>query len=292
MRRVLAVVAALSSLAVSDVASAYCLMTTSKTAPTEEDPCPDDGIPIAWRQRCLGLALDEGGARDIAMDVVRAAVTRSFERWTAVECDGLDRGFVFRVEPELAQCPRAYFDFRGANANTLAFVADFEELGYDPTAFAVTIVWHSTSSGEIYDADLLVNERFSPYVICPDGGCTQPNHIDLENVITHEAGHFFGLAHSEVLAATMYARAPRGEVSKRTLETDDVLGFCAAYPDPLTDECDFTPHGGFDPSCPDEGDDSSGRRGCGCDAGAAPDAGLALACVMIYALVRTRRRRA
>jgi hypothetical protein len=288
VRYLLCLAVAVSTLVTSASASAYCLMTT--TMPTAEDPCPEGGVAIAWRRPCLGLALDETGARDLSAEVVRDAVFRSFERWTELTCDGLSRNFEFRLEDELASCQRAHFDFRGANANTLAFVPDFEELGYDSTAFAVTVVWHSLDSGEIFDADMLVNEHFAPYVICPDWGCAAPSHIDLENVITHEAGHFFGLAHSEVSTATMYARAPRGEITKRTLEEDDVLGFCAAYPEPLTGECDFTPHGGFDPTCP--GDESSkGDRGCGCHATPIDDAGLTLACLMAYAIVRARRRR-
>jgi hypothetical protein len=291
MRGALALALALPLLAVAGSASAYCLMTTSQTAPTAENPCPDDGVPLAWRQRCLGLAIDENGARDLPLDVVREAVDRSFQRWTNIECDGTSRGFSFRIESELASCQRAYFDFGGENANTLAFVPDFEELGYDTSAFAVTIVWHSLDTGEIFDADMLVNERFSPFVICPDSGCQGRLDIDLENVITHEAGHFFGLAHSEVAAATMYARAPRGEISKRTLHEDDLLGFCAAYPEPLTGTCDFTPHGGFDPTCPAD-DAPSGRDGCGCHAAPVESGGLALACLLAYGLVRARRRRA
>src|SRR5690606_21579957 len=185
MSRALALALALPFLAVGGSASAYCLMSTSQAAPTPEVPCPDDGVPLAWRQRCLGIAIDQAGSRDLSLDVVRDAVSRSFDRWTQLECDGVSRGFSFRVEDASARCQHADFDYEGENANTFAFVSNFEELGYDESAFAVTIVWHSLESGEIFDGDMLVNEAFAPYVICPETGCRRRTDIDLENVVTH-----------------------------------------------------------------------------------------------------------
>ena len=262
MIRALSLALSLTCLLVSGDASAYCLMTTSSASPTPEEPCPEDGVPLAWRRRCLGMYIDDRGARDLSQDALEGAVLRSFERWTALECDGASRGFSFRVEDEPARCDDAHFDYGDSNANVLSFVSNFEELGYDDTAFAVTVVWHSTESGEIFDADMLINESFSPYAICPESGCTRRMEIDLENVITHEAGHFFGLAHSQDTLSTMYARAPRAEVTKRTLEEDDLLGFCATYPAPVGGVCNFTPHGGREPICP--GMEGSGGGGCGC----------------------------
>lgn len=292
MSRVAPALLALLALLAPSAASAYCRMTTSHTPPTDEQPCPDDGVPLAWTRPCIGVVLDERGSKDLDFSVLEPAVRRSFDRWTGVECDGVSPGFQVRLEPERARCDQAYFDYRGENANVITFVDDFEELGYDPTAFAVTIVWHSTDSGEIFDADILVNERFSPFAICPTAGCLGRLDIDLENVLTHEIGHFFGLAHSEEPLATMYASAPRGEIIKRTLDTDDVLGFCEAYPEPLTKACDFTPHGGLGLSCGD-GPSPGGRDGCGCQAAPVEHAfpvALSLLFLALVSRLRARRR--
>ncbi len=78
--------------------------------------------------------------------------------------------------------------------------------------------------------------------------------MDLQNTVTHEAGHFLGLAHPceadpgtatangvpvcsghpEMTSVTMFPSASPGEISKRTLAPDDVEGVCAIYPRPAT----------------------------------------------------------
>ena len=68
--------------------------------------------------------------------------------------------------------------------------------------------------------------------------------MGLQNTVTHEAGHFLGLAHPceadpgtatangvpvcsghpEMASVTMFPSASPGEISKRTLAADDVVG--------------------------------------------------------------------
>jgi hypothetical protein len=51
--------------------------------------------------------------------------------------------------------------------------------------------------------------------------------IDLRAVLTHEAGHFYGLAHATDTHAIMYAFYQPGAI---TLTSDDIAGVCAASP--------------------------------------------------------------
>ncbi len=110
---------------------------------------------------------------------------------------------------------------------------------------ALTTVSYLDGTGEIVDADMELNawdgSGPSPpgfYFTCvdpPDITCTSLGQasciaVDVQNVVTHEAGHVLGLAHSSDPTATMYAQAPLGETSKRTLAQDDVNGVCAIYP--------------------------------------------------------------
>lgn len=53
---------------------------------------------------------------------------------------------------------------------------------------------------------------------------------DVQNTMTHEAGHFLGLGHSQFSSATMFESSQIGDLAKRTLSPDDVQGICAIYP--------------------------------------------------------------
>ena len=130
----------------------------------------------------------------------------------------------------------------------MLFVSDWSERGNDPNAFGLTAVWHDTRTGEILDADMELNETLGPFGICPVGASCEV--VDIQNVVTHEAGHFFGLGHSRERFASMYGSSRRGETIKRTLKADDVEGFCATYPPgSLPDACDFAPRGGLTRAC-------------------------------------------
>ena len=132
----------------------------------------------------------------------------------------------------------------------------------DPWALATTVVTHHPVTGLIYDADIEVNDwggTPGPLPAAPDAGnaptdgwyftCDPPPggtavppvcaaygdtgcaYADLQNTVTHEAGHVLGLAHPSTPAtATMWAYADLREISKRDLDPDDVAGLCAIYP--------------------------------------------------------------
>jgi hypothetical protein len=167
---------------------------------------------------------------------------------------------------------------------------------------ALTTVLHDPSSGRIVSADVEVNgwdgvagpldnpPRHGWYFTCFPG--TQPATVcgsygqgsctfeDIQNTVTHEAGHFVGLAHpcgdpglpscistpppGEVPYGqrTMAPTTSPGETSKRSLSPDDVAGVCAIYPPP--------------------------SGGCGCGGG--EGAGAASLLLLLFAL-RTRGRR-
>ncbi len=162
-----------------------------------------------------------------------------------------------------------------------------------PDAIAVTVVWHNTDTGQIYDADMLFNEAYGPFVQCPSSGCVggMPR-FDLENTLTHEAGHFLGLAHSDVASSTMYFSADRNEIAKRSLDQDDVDGLCAIYAGATVPaECDPGPRHGFDADCTVERARNDG--GCNCTVGTRRRGSLlgAAAAALLAFTVRRRRLR-
>lgn len=240
-------------------AEAWCQMTTSRMAPTISMPCVTDGVPLAWTRRCIGYAIDGRDSLDLSLDQITEAVERSFASWTSVRCDGVP------IDLEVSAlgnslCRDARFSERGGNVNTIAFVENWRERKLDPSAFALTTVWHNQRTGEILDADMQLNEQLGPWAICPENGCPEGARVvDLQNVLTHEIGHFFGMGHSEVNVATMAPTSTRGETSKRVLRTDDIEGFCTIYPPgSLPAACDPTPNGGLALDC----ETKSSSRGC------------------------------
>ena len=98
----------------------------------------------------------------------------------------------------------------------------------------VTYVWYSSVSGDVVEVDTVFNKRHR-WAIFPDSPDCQssPDAYDLQNIATHEFGHWVGLedlfddADKDL---TMYGFGAGGEVKKRTLGTGDVSGRNALQP--------------------------------------------------------------
>ncbi|MCA9578786.1 MAG: matrixin family metalloprotease [Polyangiales bacterium] len=269
-------------------------MTTSSMAPTLAMPCVTDGVPLSWRNGCMAYAVDYRGGIDLSAAQIEGVLDASFRTWMDVTCDGGSPGFDVRGYSERATCQDAQFRSSRGNVNVVAMVTDWEERDYDPDAFAISTVWHNTDTGSILDVDILVNEQLGPYALCPATGCPpalpRDQVVDFQNVITHEVGHFFGIAHSDVPNATMYVSAARGETLKRTLADDDIEAMCTIYAPGTLNACtDHTPRGGLDLNCEDD------ARGSSCSVGR-PDSPVGAWGVLVLAVLtlcrgRKRQRR-
>jgi MYXO-CTERM domain-containing protein len=148
----------------------------------------------------------------------------------------------------------------------------------------------------------------APASTCTTFGQADCVYYDLQNTLTHEIGHFLGLAHpcgsgsgspevpctSTYADRTMYPFEVPGEIAKRTLAADDVAGICALYPGPaaaavssLRAPASFSPEAVV--QSPATGDVCMPRRssGGGCSTGGGPGAAGLLA---LAAIARLRRR--
>ncbi len=124
----------------------------------------------------------------------------------------------------------------GVLAFTRVVVADHlgAQIGSSPAA---------TELGQILDADVYFNPGDARTVFAtPAALAANPSAFDLESVLAHELGHFFGFSHSAVWHAMMYPFAPgpgtftgsrpTAQQPDAPLAEDDRTGLRALYPDP------------------------------------------------------------
>lgn len=102
---------------------------------------------------------------------------------------------------------------------------------FDPAAIAITrnfyLAGDSPRAGMILDSDILLNGVNHEFATTAEIG----KH-DVQNILTHEVGHFIGLGHETTpfnSDATMFAQASPNETKKRILKSNDVSGLLAAY---------------------------------------------------------------
>jgi len=115
------------------------------------------------------------------------------------------------------------------NQNLLIFLGGTQQgwtWPHDATTLALTTTTYYTGTGEIFDADMEINNNFS-WKAAGEGN--QATAYDLESVVTHEAGHFLGLAHTPAGTAVMYASFAPGEV-RSNLSSADLDDVCGVYP--------------------------------------------------------------
>lgn len=217
--------------------------------------------------------LHEGGYSKLNFDRIETGVKDGFEVWNEPQCSD----FAFDYGGLTNDTNVGYVQ-GGVNANIVTFREG--SWSHQSGILALTSVTYAPSDGEIVDADMELNGKDYTFTVVREGGS-----IDLHNTVAHEAGHALGLDHSAVQTSTMFATAPEGEVSKRDLDTDDVLGLCDSYGNGLNLRCSGGASGYFDagaappPAASDEGSCST----------ISPSGMLPLGLVMLLLLGMARR---
>ncbi|HEU4411108.1 MAG TPA: matrixin family metalloprotease [Polyangiaceae bacterium] len=220
--------------------------------------CPANYPRTFWRTSCVGFSFQRDFSNIYDRDLLRDAVRRSFQTWSEAPCPAGGFASVSFVELARASCARVEFNEEGPNANVVIFRDEGFE--YDPATcnspdricntLARTVTTYDLKTGELMGADIEINTSYNVF-----GFAGEPDLFDLEAVVTHEVGHFLGLAHTqgdEHPDATMYAEIAAGQTAQRYLAQDDLEAVCAVYPPgPARERCDPEPWGGFASACGD-----------------------------------------
>lgn len=214
----------LGALALPGDAEAFCRTTTESTL---GGGCSSTGLPLYWKYRCVGFRLSEAGTAEVPFDRVRQTAIQAFERWSEPACTGgipsIAASYLGTTKTEKVE-----FNLQETNENIVVF----RDAGWpydEALSIALTTLTYDKRQGEILDADIEVNSHAVAIVAKDPGIPLKNNEYDLSTILTHEAGHFLGLAHSEVRDATMYYKYNPGTVDQGLLKEDDAAGICAIY---------------------------------------------------------------
>ena len=250
MRTFATTVIALAVLAVSADASAFCRSTTcrstgAKECKTDANTCPLDGAKLFWPTSCVSFSLNQLGTQELDPQETFAVIRKTFQAWTEVPCPGGGRASMTFEERGPVSCKKSEYNKDGHNLNVILFQDDdWTYRGIDGT-LAKTSVTYNDETGEIYDADIEVNAANNT-VTLPGAKKVE---FDLQAILTHEVGHFIGIAHSSGGSAVMAPTYASGSIAQRTLTPDDVAAVCAIYPPKSGVACVSEPRGGFSESC-------------------------------------------
>jgi hypothetical protein len=296
---------ALSCLIARD-SMAFCQATTCDSKQRDECPpdangCITNGAPLHWRSRCLSFGVQRNGSplRHISYQVADSIIQSAFEQWMGADCGGGAHpsfrmwdlgepfGGIICAEPE--------FNSTKPNANVWIFQDGSWPYDDQNSTLALTSTIFERSTGALLDADVEINSYTNPLTTT---SVSKEVGKDLASIVTHEAGHFLGMGHSQVATATMFRMYSAGDLNYRSLDPDDIAGICSIYP-PHRDVPQCTapsPAHGFSLYC-GGGEDDGTASVTGCAVAPrngrnfAISGGVLLAAALGVAGTRRRRRR-
>lgn len=148
-------------------------------------------------------------SKDLGENASEQVIARAVVDWMNVRCTSLRTQYAGRTTRQ----PGAR-----DGQNVFGWVHSGWSSG---TGVIGTTTYRSTSAGA--ESDIAFNGQDYVWTEGPGRGRT----VNAYSIVSHELGHFFGLGHSEVRGAVMYASYGGGTLA---LGEDDERGICALYP--------------------------------------------------------------
>ena len=240
------------------VAGAFC-RTTTVHEPVPYNPvesgCWTEGKPLAWAAGAhVPYSLSASASKQISSTDATRIAALAFAAWNSAECGDAGEGVLPNVEAydngpvsaEAAADDCGIVPCDSSVHDPIHFIV-FDDSTWpfnDPNnTLALTTVTYGVDSGDIVDADIQINS-FGHKMTAQEPPPT--GFYDLQAILTHEAGHFLGLAHATSSAPIMFAQYQPGAT---TLTADDREGICAIYPpsppSSSSSGCSVSPAGPF-----------------------------------------------
>ena len=173
------------------------------------------------------------GTNDTAADYQAAFVTAS-DTWERSD-NSFDATYLGPTTRKASSFGNGPSFMRMDNNNDV----DFGNLNKYSGAIAVVLYWYYSSTGEIVEADMRMNEDY-PWTANvgfngnPDTSTGNTCCYEYNNIGIHEFGHFHSglndLYDVDESKLTMYGYGAKGELKNRTLGLGDVISIASAYP--------------------------------------------------------------
>lgn len=172
-----------------------------------------EGAMLHWRTPSVRLAIHASTSARFGEQEARSALTQAIAAWSEAR---LGPSVVLTEDTD---APPGFEHGRAVNG-----VYSVSPWPYERKLLAVTVSSYDTRTGELLDADILLNGDERLVV-----GAAE-EHYDLTSILTHELGHVLGLGEAEdEPASTMYPRIGKAELRARTPSADDFLGIATIY---------------------------------------------------------------
>ena len=177
-----------------------------------------NGQILAWSTPSLTWNLHAAGSEDISDGSHEVAIGKAFDSWQSVGGSQI----AFARGADTGSGP--------SGASHVVMFDETNETGYFPPLsgiVALTPISYNTDNGSILDADVIFNGR--DYDWSTDGS---DGTFDVQDVLTHELGHFIGLDHSPTLSGSMWPYVSPTQWLHRSLSLDDRSGAIAVAEQP------------------------------------------------------------
>ena len=168
------------------------------------------------------VELFDSGVDDLSVEDLEEIVLASFETWNSVPCSWILLAYIGRTDRHVETDDRQILEWIEAE----------DEWVYGSMAAGANIafVYDDPETPEHEDpmVDIAFNGVNFTWVV--GGGTIRESQIlDPQAVLTHELGHFLGLAHTRDSNASTMAPAYIPDAGQRSLALDDKVGMCEKY---------------------------------------------------------------